>query len=152
MAFCNWLTRHESHEQGYSPKYRLPTEAEWEFACRAGSNSLWFFGSDPTHLPDYAFGSANSSNRLNPTGAKRPNAFQLFDLYGNDSEWCSDWFAAYVPTTDPLLNPTGPKTGTHRVQRGGGFNFSFDRQRSAARESSSPESPTHGCFRIVRDD
>jgi serine/threonine-protein kinase len=154
LAFCQWLSVEESREHT-SVVYRLPTEAEWEYACRAGSATLWPFSDDPARLPDHALTFANSNNRLSAVAQKRPNAFGLFDMLGNESEWCSDWFAPYSRETDPLSDPTGPAAApidsAHRVQRGGSFNFPPHRQRPAAREGHDPNLPQHGGFRIVRE-
>ncbi len=154
VALCEWLTSRESNG-GKSAKYRLPTEAEWEYACRAGADTPWFFGSDPTRLADYAITNTNASNRHHPVKSRQPNPFGLFDLYGNESEWCQDFVAPYTVNDSELLDPTGPSNpypgvGTERVQRGGSFNFPFHRQRSAARDGCSPDAPRHGGVRVLR--
>ena len=113
-AFCRWLSQHE----GVS--YRLPTEAEWEYACRAGSQGVWFFGDDPEALCDYAWFKRNAGSTTQPVGRKRPNAFGLHDMYGNVWEWCKD---RYEPgyTTDEVIDPKGPSGGHGHILRGGSW-------------------------------
>lgn len=108
--FCLWLSARERLT------YRLPTEAEWEYACRAGSSALRFFGDDPTQLGDYAWYSDNANNPQ-PVGTKRPNAFGLHDMLGNVFERCADWFDARAYETDHVTDPQGPSSP--RDQRGG---------------------------------
>ena len=155
-AFCEWLSQRETKQQRRPVAYRLPTEAEWEFACRAGTDSLWPFGTDPALLTEHAVTSSNSNYRHSPVMSKKWNRFGLFDMLGNESEWCSDGFAPYESTTNVVMNPTGPRqsqTGSiDRVQRGGSFGFQPHRQRSAFREARSPSSPQHGSLRVVRDE
>jgi formylglycine-generating enzyme required for sulfatase activity len=101
-------------------RVRLPTEAEWEYACRAGTKTRFSFGDDDTDLPDFAWFSANSEGKAHPVGQRKPNAWGLYDMHGNVYEWCSDWHAdsyANAGTRDPQ----GPGSGTLRVLRGGGW-------------------------------
>jgi formylglycine-generating enzyme required for sulfatase activity len=101
-------------------KYRLPTEAEWEYACRAGSQSRWCMGDDPTRLVDFAWIGANAGYVTHPVGLKRPNAFGLYDMHGNVWEWCKDYYApGYLP--DAVDDPKGPTEGHDHVLRGGSW-------------------------------
>ena len=112
VAFCKWLSRKEVKT------YRLPTEAEWEYACRAGTTTKWSFGDDEKDLGDYAWYDGNSGRGTHPVGLKRPNGFGLYDMHGNAAQWCADWYGkdyANSRTDDP----TGPATGTFHVRRGG---------------------------------
>ncbi len=149
VAFAEWLSQHESQVTGESVRYRLPTEAEWEYACRAGTDSLWYFGSDPRSAAAHAIFLSNSQQGLHTVGSKRENAFRLFDMAGNQSEWCQDWFAPY--SSLPAIDPGGPLNGQVRVQRGGNFGEPPVRLRSAARQSRPPSSPRDGSIRLVRD-
>jgi formylglycine-generating enzyme required for sulfatase activity len=118
--------------------YRLPTEAEWEYASRAGSTNCFSYGDDPgyTQLGNYAWYYANSGNTPHPVGGKSPNRWGLFDLSGNVWEWCSDWYGAYLGgnVTDPL----GPVSGSPRVVRGGSWYNFASHCRSAIRYSIHP--------------
>ncbi len=100
--------------------YRLPTEAEWEYACRAGSTGGWCFGDGETELADYAWCEKNSQNKTHPVGQKKPNAWGLYDMHGNVWEWCQDWYAGDYSKSPPD-NPAGPPAGSKRVYRGGGW-------------------------------
>ena len=151
VAFCEWLSRHESRETSQSVRYRLPTEGEWEFACRAGTETPWFFGSDATVARDYAISAGNSTRQLQPVGSRLENPFHLFDVLGNQAEWCQDWFAAYGSADGLVTDPTGPLNGQERVQRGGNFGDMPPRLRSAARQSRPPSSPRDGSLRVVRE-
>jgi len=96
---------------------RLPTEAEWEYACRAGSSTRFCFGDADEVLGDYAWTEANSGGTTHPVGRKEPNAWGLYDMHGNVCEWCADWYGAYPD--GPATDPQGPASGTYRVLRGG---------------------------------
>jgi formylglycine-generating enzyme required for sulfatase activity len=116
---------------------RLPTEAEWEYACRAGADTKFHFGDDESALGDYAWYGGNSGGKTKPVGGKKPNAWGLYDMYGNVLEWCSDWYAdsyAGAKTTDPQ----GPATGKYRVLRGGGWGAAARYCRSAVRGRNAP--------------
>lgn len=145
VAFCKWL----SDKTG--DRYRLPTEAEWEYACRAGTQSDWFFGTDPGELENYAWFRNNSENRIHPVKQKLPNPFGLYDIYGNEWEWCQDFYREDYFTESTREDPTGPEQGSGRVRRGGGFGQTSDQLTSYARENGIPEAPLHGSFRIVRE-
>jgi formylglycine-generating enzyme required for sulfatase activity len=120
-------------------RYRLPTEAEWEYACRAWtSDRRLHYGDDPGYpnLGDYAWYSANSGNGTHPVGQKRPNAWGLYDMAGNVWVWCQDWYGTY--SGGSVTDPRGPDAGASRVLRGGGWSFDARFCRSAQRSSSSP--------------
>jgi formylglycine-generating enzyme required for sulfatase activity len=87
QAYCDWLSR-ETGE-----RYRLATEAEWEYACRAGTDSQWCCGNDEAQLDDYVWYAKNSGRKTQPVGQKRSNAWHLHDMHGNVWEWCQDWFS-----------------------------------------------------------
>ena len=119
---------------------RLPTEAEWEYACRAGSETQFCYGDDPNYaqLGEYAWYPGNSGSTIHAIGQKKPNSFGLYDMHGNVYEWCSDWFAAYA--NEQTVDPVGPPSGQSRVCRGGGWRRFARYCRSAARNHSSPGS------------
>ncbi len=149
VAFCDWLSRHESSKSGQTVRYRLPTEAEWEYACRAGTETPWYFGSDLEAVDRHAVYARNSRGFLHAVGTKSENPFHLFDVSGNQAEWCQDWLAPYGGNL--AVDPTGPLNGELRVQRGGNFGSQATRIRSAAREGRLPSSPKDGSLRVVRE-
>jgi formylglycine-generating enzyme required for sulfatase activity len=129
-------------------EYRLPTEAEWEYSCRGGACS-----STPFHCGislsstqvnfngDYPYGGADKGpylGRTSKVGSFRPNAFALFDMHGNDYEWCSDWFAEDYFKVSPPRDPSGPSNGSYRVVRGGSWNSSGQVCRAGCRSGSAP--------------
>lgn len=115
-AFCSALSDRPA-EKAAGRIYRLPTEAEWEYVCRAGTTGPYFWGNDPARSEEFAWTTANSGTQTHPVGKKLSNPWGVFDMYGNIWEWCQDWYGAY-----PIQSPSGPRTGTLRVQRGGCFN------------------------------
>ena len=128
---------------------RLPTEAEWEYACRAGSTTKWCFGDSESQLGDYAWCGANSSGTTHPVGQKTPNAWGLYDMHGNVDEWCSDWYHGDYYAESPSADPTGPSSGLGRVLRGGSWFMHAGGCRSAYRDDCLPELGSHGLgFRV----
>jgi formylglycine-generating enzyme required for sulfatase activity len=133
--------------------FRLPTEAEWEYACRAMSRTAYSFGDDNSDLRAYAWYDWNDGARPQDVGKKRPNAWGLYDMYGNVFEWCQDWSGPYeVPRGGVSVDPVGPAEGTIRVLRGGAFNSDWDHCRSAARGGTYPSNHSYnfGC-RVAMD-
>jgi formylglycine-generating enzyme required for sulfatase activity len=161
-AFCQWLSRKEGQT------YRLPTEAEWEYACRAGTTTRYYSGDDPetlaqvgnvsdaaakARLPNRQF-SINASDGYvftAPVGQFRPNAFGLYDMHGNACQWCADWYGAEYYAVSPGDDPHGPDSGNVRVIRGGSWYFAANVARCANRFRSAPESRNFFTgFRVAR--
>jgi formylglycine-generating enzyme required for sulfatase activity len=113
--------------------YRLPTEAEWEYACRAGTTTKYSFGDSESELGEYAWYRANSGNTTHPVGGRKPNAWGLYDMHGNVKEWCQDWYEDYP--SGPVTDPTGAASGSRRVLRGGSFFVQSSYVRSATRNN-----------------
>ena len=150
VAFCKWLSRREGKT------YRLPTEAEWEYACRAGTTTRYYSGDDPETLakvanvadaslramfPDWDECMIKASDGYvftSPVGKFKPNAFGLYDMHGNAWQWCSDWFGGEYYAASPADDPTGPDAGEHRVCRGGSWCDWPSCARSAVRVSNPP--------------
>jgi formylglycine-generating enzyme required for sulfatase activity len=135
--FCEWLSAKSGRY------YRLPTEAEWEYACRAGTTTAYSFGDDPSQLGEYAWFDENSEGTYQPVGAKKPNPWGLYDMHGNVAEWVLDQYVenAYSMRSgsaqrDPLVIPLMEYP---RSVRGGGWDDPADMLRSAVREGSSEE-------------
>ncbi len=118
--------------------YRLPTEAEWEYACRAGAAGRYSFGSDPRPLARHAWFKANADKATHPVGQKRPNSWGLYDMHGNVWEWCNDWYDEGRYRQGQEKDPRGPASGQERVLRGGSFRSTAERCRSASRHSETP--------------
>ena len=135
-AYAKWL----SGETGVV--YRLPTEAEWEYACRAGEQKRWSFGDDEDQLGDYAWYSGNNSPwGTKAVGDKSPNAWKLHDMHGNVYEWVQDWYDEDYYNNSPTENPQGPTSGDYRVVRGGSFRNTARLVRSAFRVGVRPDRP-----------
>jgi len=119
-AFCRKLGELPEERSGQSA-YRLPTEAEWEYSCRAGTTTTWYSGDDEAGLKEIAWYTANAGGKTHPVCEKTPNAWGLYDMHGNVWEWCQDWWAVDYFGASPLDDPTGPTGGSNRVIRGGGW-------------------------------
>jgi formylglycine-generating enzyme required for sulfatase activity len=136
MEYCRWLSKKTGKI------YRLPTEAEWEYACRAGGQTAYYFGDDPKQLGDYAWYDKNSEESPHPVGKKKPNTWGLYDMLGNVAEWCIDPYVkdAYAkfpvdkPTLSPVLLPVAKRFPDQA--RGGSWADPADKLRSAARRGS----------------
>ena len=127
--------------------YRLPTEAEWEYACRAGTNTAYSFG-DSLSKSDANYGDRTAGS-IKPVGTYKPNAFGLYDMHGNVWEWCEDWMVDYP--AGAIADPKGAATGERRVLRGGSFGFSGTRARSSGRDNGAPSiRNSYGGFRLAR--
>jgi len=100
-------------------KFQLPSEAQWEYACRARSTTRYCFGDDESKLDDYAWYLANSDGKTHPVGEKKPNGWGLYDMHGNVWEWCQDWWKDGYYKESPVDDPTGATVGSLRVVRGG---------------------------------
>jgi formylglycine-generating enzyme required for sulfatase activity len=145
VLYCNLRSRAEGLEPCYDEKsdtwhcdfqangYRLPTEAEWEYACRAGAETEHYFGSDPRELKKYGWYIDNSFKKTHSVGEKRPNRWGLHDMYGNVAEWCNDVYDTNYYKRSPSKNPRGPEGGDIKVLRGGGWHDSPDCLRSSWR-------------------
>ena len=129
--------------------YRLPTEAEWEYATRAGTRTAYSFGNAVSRLGAYGWYSGNSEKRTHPVGEKRPNAWGLYDLHGNVWEWVTDWYGDYP--SDRVTNPRGPSAGTSRVTRGGSWNHTALNCRAGTRAVGPPRHrSSYVGFRLAR--
>ena len=146
--YCNMRSRAEGLGPCYDPDtmqcdfdadgYRLPTEAEWEYACRAGTATAYSFGSDPAMLRRHAWFKANGAKTTHPVGGKRPNPWGLHDMHGNVAEWCNDRYGDSQHAAGSPMNPRGPSAGDERVLRGGSWRSSPDACRCAARDRETP--------------
>ena len=138
-----------------SAVYRLPTEAEWEYACRAGTQTRWSFGDDESELTDYAWYGDNAwdvgKEYAQAVGTKLPNAWGLYDMHGNVWEWVQDRYGWDYYNSSPRVDPLGPSSGSARVWRGGSFGNSAQDGRSAYRYGGSPDVRSAGIgVRLVR--
>lgn len=167
ITFCNWLSSEERGELCYrrddqgpwvrvqnANGYRLPTEAEWEFACRAGSTTHYSFGDDVAALDDYAWFNRTAEKGAEigarPVATKRPNPFGLYDMHGNVWERCQDFHNPNYYGKSPCLDPQGPEVGSNRIVRGAGWHYFDLHCRSAYRNNYSPVARTGNAgFRVV---
>ncbi len=141
--FCNARSRYEGLKPCYNEDtaecdfeadgYRLPTEAEWEYACRAGSDGDYAFGSESRKLGDFAWFADNSGKKTHPVGQKKANAWGLFDMHGNVAEWCNDVYQKDYYASSPEKNPRGPDDGKEYALRGGSWKSPGEACRSAYR-------------------
>jgi formylglycine-generating enzyme required for sulfatase activity len=129
----------------FKKPFRLPTEAEWEYACRAGAATDFYFGDSQAALPQHAWFNANSGGSTQPVGRTKPNAWGLHDMAGNVWEWCEDWYAPYDKA--PQVDPKGPGAGSSRVLRGGSWSYGPGYCRAADRNMRQAEVPGqyYGC-------
>jgi formylglycine-generating enzyme required for sulfatase activity len=135
-------------EQAAGRVYRLPTEAEWEYACRAGTDTEYSFGDNASGFSTYAWFTDNSNRTSHPVGKKRANAWGLYDMHGNVWEWCADWYGNY--RRGAVTDPRGPRSGSGRVYRGGCWNDGAGNCRSASRYADTPDRRGNGLsFRLV---
>lgn len=131
--------------------YRLPTEAQWEYACRGGTTTEYYWGDDSTDLDPYAWFTENSDSITHPVGTKLPNPFRLYDMGGNVYEWCHDWFDDNYYSNSPVNDPTGPDNGSFRSFRGGSWFLGANDCRSSFRFRIHPENALFDVgFRVVR--
>jgi formylglycine-generating enzyme required for sulfatase activity len=148
VRFCNKRSEMEGLQPCYDLKtwkcnfdasgYRLPTEAEWEYACRAGAATAYFFGDNPAKLGEYAWYDKNSSGRPHPVGQKRPNPWGLCDICGNVWEWCNDFYKVDYYQDAPAKDPQGPPSGDTKVVRGGAWRFGIESCRAGYRYNENP--------------
>ncbi len=135
VEFCRKLSA-LPEEKAAGRVYRLPTEAEWEYACRAGGQTAFSFGDSVKSLEDYAWFKDNSGDKPHAVGEKKSNAWGLYDMHGNIWEWCSDWNTAYPQGA--VTDPVGPKEGSYRVSRSGGWDYGAANCRSSYRSGLIP--------------
>jgi formylglycine-generating enzyme required for sulfatase activity len=148
VRFCNRCSELEGLTPCYDLKswtcnfeangYRLPTEAEWEYACRAGSTTHYCFGDDERELAEYAWLKPHSQGKPHPVGQKRANHWGLYDMHGNVWQWCNDWYGEAYYGNSPAEDPHGPAAGTMRVLRGGAWDSTPEKCRSAYRHKEFP--------------
>ena len=173
VAFCNAMSRAEDLEPYYQigprrgeeqlvevlephqPSYRLPTEAEWEYACRAGSETAWFWGEAWEEAETFGWmAPARALDPFHPVGRKRPNAWGLHDMHGLVWEWCWDRYRLYpswLAQIEETVDPIGPMSGSERVYRGGSSSCHPRRCRSAFRMWNNPDRPLSDVgFRVAR--
>ena len=126
----------------------MPTEAEWEYACRAGTTTKYYSGNSENGLSGSGWYDANSGDKTHPVGQKAPNSWGLYDMHGNVWEWCSDWYGKY--SNENATNPQGASSGSDRVERGGSWLGSAHDCRAASRSYGHPNGRNYNIgFRVV---
>ena len=144
VAYCDWL----SEKQGGF--YRLPTEAEWEYAARGGNKSVGYKYSGAQSVYSVGWIADNSGSKTHAVGTKKANELGIHDMSGNVWEWCADWYASDYYSNSPSANPRGPSSGSYRVLRGGSWSYSATICRVAYRLNSAPSYRfTYLGFRVV---
>ena len=147
VEFCRKLSALPD-ERAAGRVYRLPTEAEWEYVCRAGMTTRFSFGDEANTFSDYAWYNGNSSQTTHPVKLKKPNSWGFYDMHGNVHEWCSNWYGDFPK--EPASDPVGPTNGTIRVLRGGGWYDAPSGCISPARRRFDPASRNNGAgFRVA---
>jgi uncharacterized protein (TIGR02996 family) len=137
VSFCEALSK-LPEEKNAGRAYRLPTEAEWEYACRAGTSARWSFGDREADLKDHGWFRDNAGGTTHPVGQKLPSAWGLYDLYGNVAEFCHDWKDDRYYARSPRKDPPGPKQGHSRSLRGGAHSYGPEYCRTAYRDAIMP--------------
>ncbi|MCC7376911.1 MAG: formylglycine-generating enzyme family protein [Verrucomicrobiales bacterium] len=148
VRYCNKRSELEGLEPCYDLQtwkcrfeasgYRLPTEAEWEYACRAGTTTRYFFGDNASKLGNYAWFDKNAGGRPRPAGQKQPNPWGLYDMSGNVWQWCNDFYQVDYYSSSPKEDPRGPEAGDKKVVRGGAWRFGAETCKSGYRYNESP--------------
>ena len=160
VKFCNKLSDKSGFGRCYDEStwecnfskngFRLPTEAEWEYACRAGTETKYYTGNSVSELGSAGWYGSNSGHKIHPIGQKEANNFGLYDMHGNVWEWCNDWYGKDYYSSSPSTNPTGPTSGFHRVMRGGSWRNTAEGCRLAVRSRLYPVSQYNFLgFRVV---
>lgn len=162
-AFCDWLSEQEGRLPWYradgdgawqiaaqADGYRLPTEAEWEYTCRAGTETQFWFGDNAARIADFEWCQGYSGNKPHPVAMKLPNPFGLYDMHGNVREWCQDLYEPEFYKLDRPKDPMGPHFGSRRVIRGGDWYYTPSRGRAAYRYNNAPSYRVNSIgFRVV---
>ena len=125
-------------------KFALPTEAQWEYACRAGTSTPWSSGDSAARLGNYAWNRDNSGRTTHAVGEKKPNAWGLFDMHGNVAEWCADWYAKHAYSRGDATDPAGPTSGDARILRGGAWGDNPEYLRCTYRNCNGPDGADGG--------
>lgn len=149
VQFCRRLSE-LPEERSAGRVYRLPSEAEWEYSCRAGNSTAFCFGDDANRLGEFAWYAANSKGLTHPVGTRSPNAWGLYDMHGNVWEWCADWYSEHAD--EEPVRASLKQSGTDRVLRGGGWGLGAAFCRSAYRAGAGPKGRgLNAGFRVALD-